>query len=331
MIKNQLSLILVVFLGFTFQLVNAAADQNMQYEQDMTRIILWSGFTLAGVLVIILLFTGSIKLVKPRDFSFFSQLQFLILSLLVVCIIFAIALFPSGFVGSDSMISTIVVTNPNNVTEWVFNIGGVNSSNNFTGLQIPIYVIIAGVLGAHIRYLYYAAKEFRAQFKKKLEKLTIVYYDHNRIMVEACRAMGVDHTSLIKNRKHVAQLKNLQAVYQQNSAELLLLPPMAIGYFANRMQKYFAKIELLEKEYTQLLSDLHFEVNNQSLNTVGSFFLAPLLAIVAWLILSLSGTDDWRAFAIVSFGAGLTVESIIKKIWSFVGEQIGTETQKPKS
>ena len=52
--------------------------------------------------------------------------------------------------------------------EWKFNIGGLPEDNYNNGLHIPIYVIIFGLIGSYIRYLYKTAhlKKAHNAFKK---------------------------------------------------------------------------------------------------------------------------------------------------------------------
>jgi len=56
----------------------------------------------------------------------------------------------------------IVVKSTNNSNEWVLNIGGgppiFNGTSYVTGLQIPIYVLVIGLVGGYLRYLYKTSK-----------------------------------------------------------------------------------------------------------------------------------------------------------------------------
>jgi hypothetical protein len=40
---------------------------------------------------------------------------------------------------------------------WVFNIGGTPINGPMSGINIPVFVVLGGVLGGYIRYLYKAA------------------------------------------------------------------------------------------------------------------------------------------------------------------------------
>jgi hypothetical protein len=64
---------------------------------------------------------------------------------------------------------------------------------------------------------------------------------------------------------------------------------------------------------------------------VGSFLLAPLLAVLAWLLLSIGGTQDPLTFALVSFAIGLTTKTIITRVMNFVGEKVPDDTTSPST
>jgi hypothetical protein len=85
----------------------------------------------------------------------------------------------------------------------------------------------------------------------------------------------------------------------------------------NEWEEVLDRISVFEKNRFALA----FESTNYILKTLGSFNLAPLLAILAWLLLSVGGATDYRTFAIISFAIGLATKTIIKRVMSFVGEQ----------
>ena len=73
-------------------------------------------------------------------------------------------------------------------------------------------------------------------------------------------------------------------------------------------------------------------IYERTMETICFFFLAPILAIVAWLLLQLGGTNLWQAFAVAAFSAGLASNAIIKRLWDFMGEKFGDgeETKQDK-
>src|SRR5437899_9240245 len=101
-----------------------------------------------------LLFVYTIACKRPRQFSKLPYLHFFGLSLLTYCLIFCLSFFPNHLFGSDSPLGAIEAKDAHGHLQWVFNIGSVEGNDTSNGLQIPLYVIIAGILGAYIRYLY---------------------------------------------------------------------------------------------------------------------------------------------------------------------------------
>jgi hypothetical protein len=61
----------------------------------------------------------------------------------------------------------IVRTGPGNNTQidnqWVVNFGGIAFNNYSSGIQIPVSVVIFGIAGGYLRFLYYTSnKEYKA-------------------------------------------------------------------------------------------------------------------------------------------------------------------------
>ncbi|MDH3677986.1 MAG: hypothetical protein OEQ12_06775, partial [Nitrosopumilus sp.] len=76
---------------------------------------------------------------------------------------------------------------------------------------------------------------------------------------------------------------------------------------------------------------ISFEVNHQTLEMVALFFLAPILAIIAWLLLLVAGTSDWKVFAVTSFASGFIAKSIISKMQQIAGDPLAeAPDKKPK-
>jgi hypothetical protein len=52
-------------------------------------------------------------------------------------------------------------------TEWMINIGGVQDDEYSAGIQVPVNVVIFGIGGAYLRFLYKTATEIRGQKPSK--------------------------------------------------------------------------------------------------------------------------------------------------------------------
>jgi hypothetical protein len=128
-------------------------------------------------------------------------------------------------------------------TDWVINVGGNPNDNYRGGIQIPVWVVVFGILGGYFRYLY----GMRFLFSEK-------------------RKYGYEDTD-------------------RRWGDLNIRDPLS-----------FLK---------------------HSLRSLSLFFLSPLVAIAAWLILIQSGTTGKWAIAALSFTMGLITEEVILSLISF--------------
>lgn len=265
----------------------------------------------AGAVVVLLLYTQQIKM--PRQFSKLPVYQFFTLSILAVCLILAVSFFPTDLFGTDIPISTMKFINTENKTEWVFNIGGIaENQKNSLGIQIPIYVIIAGILGAYIRYLYDGIKEFQDLFQEKLTKFEEQFSEYGNTIFAYSRFTGREFTKLEDEIK-----------YKDESASL---PPRALAEYSRYKNSFFQEIQNTRSKLEKERFTVSFEVTHHTLRTVGFFSLAPLLAVLAWLLLLIGGTNSEATFALVSFSVGLTTNAIVDRIRSFVEQKISGTT-----
>ncbi|MCA9826934.1 MAG: hypothetical protein KC444_00835 [Nitrosopumilus sp.] len=210
------------------------------------------------------------------------------------------AFFPTE-IFADFPISTIKF-NDGNSTQWVLNIGGVTQTES-SGIQIPIFVIILGILGAYIRYLYLGIREFKTEMGKML-----INFD-----------------------KITRKLERAEEEFNNVESEINNIikssPASKIEYFSKYPDQYKKKKDKLQIKYDEYQYKVNFETISHVLATVGFFLLAPLLAIMGWLILSIGGTENNMTFALVSITAGFTAKSIIGRAISLVEGQFKTNTQ----
>jgi len=212
----------------------------------------------------------------------------------------SISLFPETLF-QDFPISTIKNTT-NDATHWVLNIGGV-PTNNSLGIQIPIFVIILGIIGAYIRYLYLGIPEHKNKLGEMLFKLENLYRRLDDAKKELKIAQGDP-----KNNK--------------------LMPPSTLKSLNDLVYPYISKKNRIESKYNEFQYKVNFETVSHVLHTVGFFLLAPLLSIMGWLILSIGGTENHLTFALVSITAGFTAKSIIEKALSLVDTTFSTIGKK---
>jgi hypothetical protein len=133
--------------------------------------------------------------------------------------------------------------------EWWINIGGLSTDNYKSGIQIPVSVIIFGVIGGYLRYLYNLSQRDHVEEDSKDDKYQVYYI----------------------------------------------------------------------KKVWQSLQDLLL------------YLLAPIVAMVAWLLLFELGTTSIFTLAAVSFTAGLTINEFINGFRTFAqgfAHKVG-DTKKP--
>jgi len=295
----------------------------------------WFVYVGIGMAAFFILLLYTTVLEQPREYSTLPIFEFFALTILVVSLVLTVALYPIEIFPEDVIIKRTIITDKmpvstndqppqNNVTQWAITIGSTDDENT-SGLQIPIYIIVAGSVGAYIRYLYSNIKEMK-KGRPKLLKLKQLYFQQKKIVNTLCIAGGLDYEKIRKSEKsHVVRLKHMLKFYEKYRPRIYFLPPHVRGELAKYVSKIFDKLYDVEDEYETKKFVLRSETYRTTIGTICLFFLAPLLAVVAWLFLDLGGTNDWRTYAIVSFSAGLASNSIIKKMWGFVGEKLGTE------
>jgi hypothetical protein len=170
--------------------------------------------------------------------------------------------------------------------EWVINIGGHQENYYAQGIQIPVYVIIFGLIGGYIRYLY------------KNSHLQITTSELDRIKKEILYSEGKRKLEVLK--KHHVGLNDdaIKNFMDQNPG----------------VDKKTAALHIL------IIRERRKFAFYQSLKDITLFMLSPLLAIAVWFFLSQGvegGTVEPYLIAIVSFSVGLITEQVIEALKQF--------------
>ena len=338
-VKYYLIIIIAIFASLILSASILAVQNNDKSYYEWN----WFVYVGFGALSFFALFIHTTTLEKPKDFARLRIFFFFLLSVLVVSLVLGVVLFPINIFPDDLAIKKIKIekndTDSSNITEWVISIGGVNDSDNRSGLEIPIYILVAGNIGAYIRYLYGYIKGKIKTEEKIIEKLKDLYLLEKKIINSLCIAAGLKY-EIIRDEEgvDVIKLKHMHKHYDRNRDIIFFLPPNSTYKLSEYVADHFDKLYDVESVYEVKKFLLRSRVYKRTITTIAAFFLAPLLAVIAWLLLDLSGTHQWQAFAIVSFSAGLGTNAIIKRIWSFMGETLqddesenNDESKKPSN
>jgi hypothetical protein len=175
--------------------------------------------------------------------------------------------------------------------EWVINVGGHRDNFYSTGLQIPVSVIVFGLAGSYIRYLYKTAHlQIVHKELKKIKEDTLKELKGKSIEQLKTEHLGINTASL---KKYMDENPGLAP--NSELAELLAAKQMIVIRRRRKFTFY------------------------QSLKDIALFILAPLLAIAVWFLLLQSGLTNPYALAVISFTVGLFTEQFMVALRDFLG------------
>jgi hypothetical protein len=210
--------------------------------------------------------------------------------------------------------------------DWALNIGGSQITNFTDGISIPLYVIVLGIIGGYLRYLYKTAR--LGSINSPMRKIPLFLWDN---------VPGTDSNIVrifLKERFDIGWISSQEFVKSQDGNTLTLTNGSSMVTIT--LDGNFARVALGDKEI------YHFPVDRvdgkkvyqtvswrswvfyQSLEDLALLFLAPLLAIAVWFLLVLAGTDSKYTFALASFTIGLVTDEAIRALLRFIRRILGT-------
>ena len=161
--------------------------------------------------------------------------------------------------------------------DWVLHIGGHSADNYATGLKIPIYILIFGVFGGYLRFFYFTAHPWLKT--EMLEQLT-----------------NIEEEFVVKVTVNSVE----KPVVKVTDDPLVKFTYIMKGAFEGDIHSTLARILI-----NRVMSDLSL------------LFIAPVLAVMMYFVLSQAGLDELEhvwTFAVTSFAAGLFTENVITKL-----------------
>lgn len=317
---NKIYLIASIAIAISFQ---AAYGETGQRNFDTG---VWLGSIFVGGAVVLGLLYHTIQRKKPDQYSRLPVIQFILLTTLLGCMIAAITFWPNAIFEETPLSKVIRADNSTDTINYYFVIGG--NGKDKALLEIPYYVIIPGMFGAYIRYLYKEIRLYRMQFRKQLVELTNRYLKHKNKILEICLAIGFsredikNYAKLPEKGGYFVRAGNILEFFKERHNVIYSLPPEAAYTFSRYIKQQFCELSQLEDKYDSLNFEIRDKAIYKTIYVIGIFFLAPLLAIIAWLLLGLGETSKFEAHVVIAFGAGLTADTIVRKIWSLTGDKI---------
>jgi len=306
-------------------------------------------FVSFGGLIVVILYSRSM------DFAKSEILRFVLISAIVIAPIIGL-LFSDSELGINSPISLIIKPETKGQTnteaiwknQWFIAVGGMKIDNYMSGILIPIYVVIFGLAGGYLRYLYNTSNKiwhldttFNADdsdIKYPLFKWNKIRDDEGereRFKTFLRNSLGADWITegTIKmeddDNKIVSTSKDLASSITIKKNKLANNTTVSNSATVNIGDHFYATL-LLVQEQGDLVAYLTKKRKiwsfYQSLTDLALLLLSPLLAIAAWFILTRGGDIDKYIVALVSFTVGLATYSIISTLTDFATQKIKTQT-----
>jgi hypothetical protein len=291
-------------------------------------------------LIIVILLSGRI------DFATSEILRFVLISGIVAAPIVAL-LFSDSELGINSPIS--LITKPVGPkgqesldaiwkNQWFISVGGLKIDNYMSGILIPFYVIVFGLAGGYLRYLYSTSvKLWNLERSSEANNVKIPLFSWNKVPDDQAEleklktflknSFGADwitEGSIKKeNGKLVATSKDqTKSITMETFSDNILM--IKIGDVC------YGKLRLEKQQngdvYVYQTVEIRVWSFYQSLTDLALLLLSPLLAIAAWFLLTRAGDVDKFIVALVSLTVGLATNSIISYLTDFATQQVRTQT-----
>lgn len=236
--------------------------------------------------------------------------------------------------------------------QWAMNVGG-NPGNNFgSGIQIPIYILIFGIAGGYIRYLYdiYNAKtrkpgtpvidhpkdESTLQVNKpvisgKADPLSTIIIFDGEVPILTTKAddggfwtancptfppgQHVFRAKATDDTTNSSQFSGVVKVTIQNNVPEDV--PEAVPTPRRVMQEIMMH-EIKENENMKLFKE--------SIENLALIILSPLLAIAVWFILFQGGTTADYTLAAIGITTGFLIPEIVARLINFASPRVSDKS-----
>lgn len=279
-----------------------------------------------GVALIILIFKSG----RIDSFISFEILRFVCISGIILPIIVGLLFIDSEW-GTNSPISIIKLYGSKNdeqlSNQWVVVIGGVRTDNYQSGVFIPIYVIIFGLIGGYLRYLYRTMIQ-RVNFEDE-EEVDVLIFNWDEVPGNSLESNKLKQYLLsnfdvpwISKRDFVRIDDYRISITSENEESSLLLRlndsknRVDVIINTNKKRSFVVK-KVTDKILIYQTIDKKHWIFYQSLGDLTILFMAPLLSIITWFILTTGGTYDKYIIATVSLAVGLISDNIINRLINF--------------
>lgn len=300
------------------------------------------GFGCFGGLILVILKSGKI------NFASGEILRFVLISGIVVSPIIGL-LFSDSELGINSPISLIIKpenkkgeTNTDAIwkNQWFIAVGGLKIDNYMSGILIPFYVIIFGLAGGYLRYLYNTSIKLwhldpssdvvASDMRLPLFNWTKTPVDLHELdnfksfLIKSLHADWITEGSVKKEDNRLVAIskdQTISIIIEAFESDKIAIVKVGDDYYTTlRLEKQNGDLSVYQTIGRTTWSFY------QSLSDLALLLLSPLLAIAAWFILTRGGDIDKYIVALVSFTVGLATNSIISTLTDFATQKVKTQT-----
>lgn len=226
--------------------------------------------------------------------------------------------------------------------QWFIAVGGLKIDSYMSGILIPFYVIIFGIAGGYLRYLYTTSIKIwhldtpsdavSSNVKSVLFSWNKIPEDLKQLEKFKSFLLNSFDADWIKE----GSIKNVDGKLITTSADqtksITIEPNESYNIASIKVGNVFFGTLRLERQpsgdlYVYQIMERRVWSFFQSLADLALLLLSPLLAIAAWFILTRGGDIDKYIVALVSFTVGLATNTIISNLTDFTVQKIKTQTE----
>jgi hypothetical protein len=274
-------------------------------------------------------------LIPPKSHSTVEIFRFICITGIVLSALSSLLLTDLQ-IGYNSPVGLVISSTSNqtatsNIVEWALNIGGSPINNFSQGILIPIYVVVLGLVGGYLRYLYKSAR--LKTINSPLREILLFRWDN---------VPGTDSNTLrsfLKERFDIKWLVSQEFKKSNNNQLLTIETGSNLLKIELNQDTQSAKASIDNMEIYRFSAREENGINiyqslswrswlfYQSLEDLSLLFLAPLLAIAVWFLLVQAGISSNLTLALSSFTVGLVTDEVIRALLNFIRRTLGTVEQ----
>jgi hypothetical protein len=227
--------------------------------------------------------------------------------------------------------------------QWAINVGG-NPGNNFgSGIQIPVYILIFGIAGGYIRYLYdiYNAKTRKPGtpvidhpkdentletnnpvISGKADPLSTVIIFDGEVPILTTKAdeggFWTANCPTLPHGQHVFRAKATDDTTNSSEFSGVVKVTIPINVPAAVPKPRRIMHEINENENMNLFKE--------SIENLALIILSPLLAIAIWFVLFQGGTTADYTLAAIGITTGFLIPEIVARLINFASPRVSGQS-----